>query len=279
MLPEVLEIFPDDASFQVLSRAEWLVIKASYYLRDGKMNRKLPNQVHSVIEHGLRLKARLENGERPDIDFEQSRLIDLLLGDGISSIQGSDSVESFANYTDPTMQNAGISSLPNATPQDLQQNQKFLGARYALTSWLDEIFTTNGTWGNNWSNDWTERKLEGQLYKTNDRAWKFWDQAQLAESQPALGDLETYYLCICLGFRGKWHDDPVRLKRWVNRVKLRVGNVPVPPIPPTTEIRTVNTAVPLVGQNAMKRMTVVCWISLLILIPLLSFAITQKYSS
>src|SRR6266852_5305509 len=55
----------------------------------------------------------------------------------------------------------------------------FLGIRYALACWLDEVFILDSPWGRIWN----ERKIEEALYGTNDRAWFFWEQAQHAANR------------------------------------------------------------------------------------------------
>ena len=42
--------------------------------------------------------------------------------------------------------------------------------------WLDELFILYSSW----ESAWNERKLEGSLYGSNDRAWRFWEQARIA---------------------------------------------------------------------------------------------------
>ena len=51
---------------------------------------------------------------------------------------------------------------------------EFLGIRYALTCWLDEMLIEAG-----WR-EWDENKLESALYRTNIRYGNFWQQARLA---------------------------------------------------------------------------------------------------
>src|ERR671918_718302 len=70
-------------------------------------------------------------------------------------------------------------------------------------------------WGSRWSNS----KLETQKYGTNDREFKFWDQADLAARRSDRDALEVYYLCVMLGFRGRWLDRPQQLAEWRNAVE------------------------------------------------------------
>ena len=78
----------------------------------------------------------------------------------------------------------------------ISEPTRFLGVRYGLTCWLDELFILYSPW----ERLWNERKLEASLYGTNDRAWRFWEQARLAESRAGSSALEVFYLCVILGF-------------------------------------------------------------------------------
>src|SRR5262249_56273100 len=61
--------------------------------------------------------------------------------------------------------------------------QRFLGIRYALVCWLDELFIV----GTRWSARWNERKLEVALYGTHDRGWRVLGQARPAEGRGGRG--------------------------------------------------------------------------------------------
>jgi type VI secretion system protein ImpK len=76
--------------------------------------------------------------------------------------------------------------------------------------------------------------LEWDLYRSNDRAWLFYDHADTAEAAGDLDALETYLLCVTLGFKGQLLYDESQLADWVQRVYSRVssaGGVPSRPFP------------------------------------------------
>src|SRR4051812_7827290 len=130
------------------------------------MREETAGLVHGVFRYGLGLKDRLARGESPALATEQAMLLRLLGG-------GPD-----AKWpTDPTV------------AADL---------RYALVCWLDELFVDESDWGARWN----ERKLEVALFGTNDRAWRFWEQARQTATRNDPDALEVYYLCLQLGFRG-----------------------------------------------------------------------------
>ena len=159
--------------------------------------------VHRIFDYGLDLKARLDRGESPTIEIEQAAMKGLLLSE----------VES-RRYA------AFGGDLEKAGEEGLNRgSQSFLGIRYALTCWLDELFIVDSRW----STAWNERKLEVAFYGTNDRAWKFWVQARLAEGRPGNDAIEVFFLCVMLGFRGELREEPERLRVWVAASQTQVA--------------------------------------------------------
>ena len=94
----------------------------------------------------------------------------------------------------------------------------FLGARFALACWLDELFTAGP-----WAERWTSRKLETALFGSTDRAWKFWEQTGRADGRLGGDALEVYLLCVQAGFRGCFRDRPEQLAEWVRNAPARVA--------------------------------------------------------
>ena len=80
-------------------------------------------------------------------------------------------------------------------------------AKYGLVSWIDEMMISTPWNGAKW---WNENKLETEIYNTNDRAWKFYQQANEASKKQNRDSLEVFYVCVVLGFRGLYGDDPVK---------------------------------------------------------------------
>jgi type IV/VI secretion system ImpK/VasF family protein len=141
-------------------------------------------------------------------------------------------------------------------------DESFLGIRYALVCWLDEIFIHDCPL---LAPHWNERKLEHQLYGTNDRATAFLRQAQLAEGRAEGDALEVYFLCALLGFQGEWHNKPEDWQAWVARVRTQLPERQRPdppgldpPAPPLDER-------PLYGCRRFETMTRVWQGALLVL--------------
>jgi type VI protein secretion system component VasF len=162
------------------------------------MNDELTRHTLSVLDYGLKLKERLAT-EHLLIDSEIARLKQMLWGEG--------AVRGHPDYGD---------NLPRPVMPD---SREFLGVRYALACWLDEIFISDPTCA--WADQWKEKALEPEVYGgAQERAWRFWTQAELAEKRPGAEALEAYLWCVMLGFRG----DPrlVNPAEWVERVRRRV---------------------------------------------------------
>jgi type VI secretion system protein ImpK len=72
-------------------------------------------------------------------------------------------------------------------------------AKYALASWIDDLMISASWRGRDW---WENNSLEFALFKSRDRATKFFVKAKEAADLPRRDALEVSYLCVVLGFRG-----------------------------------------------------------------------------
>jgi type VI secretion system protein ImpK len=224
------------------------------------MQERTANLVHPVVTYGLRLKERLAQGEKPDLSTEQTKLKGLLAGQG----QARGVLDWAGDSLDP---------IPSAVHRPGESGRRggdgFLGLRYALACWLDEIFILDSPWGEAWK----ERSLEWALYTSNDRAWKFWEQAKLAEGRPGTDALESFYLCVMLGFRGDLVHAPDRLQAWRNAVEGRITQGPAWTEPPSKEPDT--NVHPLHGRERLRRMILAGLLMLGLLIPFVTFFLTN----
>src|SRR5689334_6579748 len=125
------------------------------------MQAALANVVHPVVGRGLGLFGRLQRGESPNLEDEQAALLGLLAAEGV----------------------------PDFGPD---RDGAFLGVRYALACWLDELFILDSPW----AGQWNENKMEARLYGSNDRAYRFWEQAQYAAARPTTDALEVFFICV-----------------------------------------------------------------------------------
>ncbi|SRR5216684_6080571 len=211
------------------------------------MRDDIANLVFPIFQHGLRLKARLLRGERPDIAAEQAALKGLLGSATQAHPWGSDGAPISHSVVE------GMGRGPAA----------FLGIRYALTCWLDEIMIDSP-----WDAQWNEMKLEQSLYFSNLRFNKFWEQARLAESMPGSDALETFLLCVLLGFRGETADDPHRLREWVVNVQTRIAKSQSANQPSVPEGRMEANVPALPWADRYSIMVKVCTVGILMLVPI-----------
>lgn len=220
------------------------------------MRDEMASLVDPILTYGLQLKERLQAGEMPDFSQEQANLIGLLrapAGQRSDDYQG----EAF-----PAEQSVG-----GRTPADgTRVGQRFLGCRYALASWLDDIFVDSP-----WRDEWREHALENTLFHSRERAWLFWDQAKRAEGRPGGDALEVFFLCVVLGFRGDLRDDPEKLQKWVSDTKLKVGRGQGKDWPAPPEIEPTTYVPPRAGRERLRRMTLIFTIGMLLLIPVVIF--------
>lgn len=192
---------------------------------------------HRVIRYAVTLLEELQDGETRDLDAEQATLTNLL---------------------------RDVSGPEESGPE--------LGARYALVSWLDELFTVRSPW----SADWNEQKLESTIYGSNDRAREFWRQAKLAEAKPNEATLSVYFLCVALGFRGELRADRAGLDAWVQRVRARVTHVAPRNQVPRAALSRRTPVRQLHGCARTRRFAAVASVTTLCAIPLATYALVQR---
>ncbi len=215
------------------------------------MRDEIATLVHRVISSGLHLKERLEQGERPDFEKEQAKLKGALLTPT--------EARRWAEF-------GGDEGL------ELSKRDHFLGIRYALVCWLDEMFILHSPWGA----EWNEQKLEEELYGTNDRAWAFWEQAKRAVARSGSDALETFYLCVMLGFRGDYRGETEKLRAWVSSTQARIAQSQQSEWQTPEEVEPPTNVPPLHGTERFQRMVLTGAVVLLVLLPVAAyFLMTQ----
>jgi len=201
-----------------------------------------------LLLHGLKLRDRVAAGDRPHLGSEQAK---------------------FKGWLGPANAPAPWGSAHDPT-QSLDMTGGFLGIRYALACWLDEILIEAG-----WR-EWDENKLESSLYRTNIRYSNFWNQARLADAIPASTDApEAFLLCVLLGFRGELGEDPSRLKEWVDTTRSRVTRT-MGKEPQSLPEKTPETNVPLLlGAEQYRKMTQRLVMATLVAVPVVAFLLVM----
>lgn len=209
------------------------------------MQNDVSKVVYPVFLEGLGLRERLRRGQQGSIEGEQARLKGIL----------------------------GLISGGQAVGPDA-----FMGIRYPLTCWLDEIILSDTAWKDKWS----ERTLELALFNKRDRAWLFWEQAEKAkawpgsESMSASDALEVFFLCVVLGFRGQMRENPPALQEWLKATQTQIGKMQGLTPPHVAERGSPTTNVPpLHGQRQFHSVLLVAAVALLVFIPLLVFLLVR----
>lgn len=174
-------------------------------------NQVLSAQVHEIVSRGLDLHERLERGEAADFTTEHEQLRKLLWGEG----------EAAAN---PEYAGAiGIGASASGAG-GFDANSAFLGARYALACWLDELFVLNTPWSPEWSTAWKENMMEVEVVGTGagEAAWRFWQQTKRASTRPGTDALEVYLWCVMLGFRGEPESEGIDPVKWADSTRKHI---------------------------------------------------------
>jgi type IV/VI secretion system ImpK/VasF family protein len=207
------------------------------------MREELADLVYPVIAHGLQLRARLGRDERPDLGLEQNKLGALLK----------------------------TAAEAQRWPDYAGDGERFLGVRYLLTCWLDELFCIDSPW----EAAWNERKLETKLYGTNNRAWNFWVQARLAEAVGA-DALEVAYLCVMLGFRGGGEEKPADLLTWREETEARLQRGQAQTWPGPQELQPQTDSTPRRGRERLRGVVMAVIGVLALLVPCLTFYLVYR---
>lgn len=199
-------------------------------------------KIYAVLDRGLDLKARLkEDFASLKIHQEQQTLRSLLQG------------------------------IPDRREPERQNQTAFLGLRYPLVCWLDEIFIMDS----DWSVAWNESKLEWAMFDQANRAFRFWEQQQLAEDRADLEAVEVFFLCVVLGFRGDLGTQPERLSEKVQSMARALGEKGSWSGPLQ---RTPRTAVPpLSGNERKQQMFLVAGISIIVFVFVVVFAAVLQF--
>jgi type VI secretion system protein ImpK len=219
---------------------------------------KIADVVHGVLSYGLRLRQQLEQGEKPGLEAEQAVLKGLLKSDNEARRW-----RDYGHEVDPTR---------SVTGTQARGGDGFLGIRYGLVCWLDEIFT-NSPWGDQWQN----HILEQSLYGHRVRAENFWEQAKQAERRSGSDALEAFYLCAMLGFRGVLRDKPDRLKGWRKSCEAQIEEAqPAKWLDRPQELQPPTNVPPLRGRERLRKVQLLLIGALLVLVPVVTFLLVSR---
>jgi type VI secretion system protein ImpK len=232
------------------------------------MREQLGRIVYPILSYGLALKQRLELGEQPALEMEQAQLKRLLLTDNEAL-----HTAEFGGDRFMVDQGTAVGLRPSMNVPGTSK-EAFLGARYALVCWLDEIFILDCPQTRDF---WNEHKLEPLLYPPSaERAWRFWEQAQKAQARPGADGLEVFYLCVMLGFRGDYREQTEKLGRWVAACQTRIEQIQSDAwVPPNDAGDPPGSATPRRAQESFQNMLVAASLVILAWVFVGAFLIVQ----
>lgn len=231
------------------------------------MQEDIANLVHPVFNYALRLRDRLEQGEAVDLASEQNKLKALLL----TEIEARRWID-FGGDSGTAIASSSIDLGASEEARPAAGGDEFLGIRYALVCWIDELIILYSPM----EKEWNERKLEGELYGTNDRAWKFWRQAEQALSRPRSDALEVFFLCVLMGFRGELRDEQDELQAWISSTKTRIAKIKSQDWPYPLEYEPTTYVPPHYGRDQLQHMIFTGGVVLLVMIPVVAFFLVQR---
>ncbi len=224
------------------------------------MREQLLSLVNPVLRTGLRLRDEWSRGVGPPFDAGRELLL--------QTFRDLFAVFPSPLTTAPDLKDASLFEIDllggdTGAAARMPTIEPYLGVGYPLACWADELFTLNSPVATRWN----ERKFEIEFFTTNDRAWRFWRQARMAADRPNDDDLEVFYLCAALGFRGEWADDPGKLRAWLGATRdrlvkgLRQEWVGPPALDPPANVP------PRHGKARVRRMAAVAGFACLLCIP------------
>jgi type VI secretion system protein ImpK len=158
------------------------------------MNDAFEQLVGPVFQYVIDFPQRLAQGENPPLQEVRGELLTLL-------------------------------SEAEQRASSREQASDFALAKYALVYWTDEILI-NSTWSH--ALEWRDHILEWEYFRERLAGEEFFEKARQAEGLTRTDALEVYFLCVALGFQGKYAINPAELQRWAGRVYERVASASQP---------------------------------------------------
>jgi type VI secretion system protein ImpK len=155
------------------------------------MTEAFADVVAPVFQGVVDFQNRLVRGEHPTLEEQKRELIDVLSRAEERAVRTSAAVA-----------------------------RDFELAKRALVYWIDEILITS-RWRH--AQEWTNQILEFHFYREGGAAVRFYEMATEAEKRDSTDPLETFLLCVALGFRGELASDTEEIRRWASRVHERVA--------------------------------------------------------
>lgn len=130
------------------------------------------------------------------------------------------------NYGDANTLKTRVSELFERFERDGRSagidNEKVRSAKFALVAFLDETIISS-TWAQ--KDEWLAEPMQIKMFDTFNAGEEFFDNLhQLRQRSSINADvLEVYYLCLALGFKGKYQlQSPENLRRVIDDLNLEL---------------------------------------------------------
>jgi type VI secretion system protein ImpK len=221
------------------------------------MRKEIADLVYPVFTYALRVKEQLARGESLSLSREQAALKGLLKSDS--------EARRWSDYSGEQSVSTSIAGRGSSSA--------FLGIRYALVCWLDEIFILDSPW----RKEWNENKLETALYGTNIRNENFWEQVKRAEARSGSDALEVFFLCVMLGFRGEMRQNPEGLRAWREAAESQISQNQAREWAGPPDAQLSFDAPPLHGAQRFRSMALTFGVAVLLLIPAAMFYLVLQF--
>ncbi len=159
-----------------------------------------------------------------------------------------------------------------AVARDLSAD--FALAKHALVYWIDEVLI-NSSW--NHAADWRDHILEWDFYHERLGGEKFYDKSEEAERLAGSDPLEVFYLCVALGFQGKYAFSRPELRRWSEATFARIAAGSSPPekfLPDDPRDAERDALEPLPGTSILLSVSVLASASVLVTLACFLLAVT-----
>jgi type VI secretion system protein ImpK len=192
------------------------------------MNQDFGNFVYKLLTSALDLKDRVDRNELLDFEGERNKLLNM------------------------------IEKEKGRLPADYRGDGVFLGVRYALTCWVDELFIIHSPLA--WADKWKERNLEYEIFQTSLAATRFWEQTDIVLGRPnasktsvtpGVDALESFFLCVVLGFRGEYYDNVPLVREYIDEMRNKLTHTA--PWPPIRDLGVQTNVEPLEGHAVLRR--------------------------
>ena len=140
----------------------------------------------------------------------------------------------------------------------------FATAKPALVYWIDEVLI-NSRWAH--AGAWREHILEWDFYRERLGGEAFFERARGAEALTRTDPLEVYFLCVALGFQGKYTYSRPELRAWAEKAYARIAGASTHPerfLPDEPRDPDAGPLRPLPGKSALLGVSVLVSITALV---------------